>query len=264
MFTQDQLLSSVEFSLQQMPALIEKIRYRIKPIDVRACYGSLSQDHLKVGIYDYFIKEDIKSFKQHLYISSKLKLAAVAIDSYQQFSSRELFFALLSDNLEVISTMAKLLTEEFKVDINKPSSQYFYAHMLQLAILGEYDKLQSKIAQMAERGRKIDDRASYQEGKDFFSLLIKSNKSELEALINKKANLKSDDPLIVNFMSYLACMQAKTCWFRGIEVQINHPLVPMELMPIKPLEHYEDIYDFLMPDWQPPKRTLFGRLFGMK
>lgn len=65
-------------------------------------------------------------------------------------------------------------------------------------------------------------------------------------------------------MSFFACMESKICWFRGIEVQINHPLVPMELMPVEPLVHYDDIYDFLLPDWQSPKRTLFGRLFGIK
>lgn len=259
MFTQNQLLSSVEFSLQQMPALIEKIRYRIKPIDVRACYGSLSRDHLKIGIYDYFVEGKAHSFKQHLYISSKLKLAAIAIDSYQQFNAMELYYALFSDHPELVATMASMETQELISSRNNSLYPSFILHLWQLAILGDYEALQIKIQKLAQHGRKKD-----RKNIDFFTLLIKGDKAALEQLIHEEASIRSADPLIENFMAFFACMESKICWLRGIEVQINHPLVPMELMPIKPLEHYDDSYDFLLPDWQPPKRTLFGRLFGIK
>ncbi|SFA68310.1 hypothetical protein SAMN05216263_1501, partial [Metapseudomonas otitidis] len=47
-------------------------------------------------------------------------------------------------------------------------------------------------------------------------------------------------------------VHAKLCWYRGIEVQIQNPLVPMALMPIESLDTYDVEYDFLRPGWEPP------------
>jgi hypothetical protein len=46
----------------------------------------------------------------------------------------------------------------------------------------------------------------------------------------------------------------KAAWLLGIEVEVNHHLVPMEMMPYKPLEHYEERYWFSLNEeeqnWQ--------------
>ena len=42
--------------------------------------------------------------------------------------------------------------------------------------------------------------------------------------------------------------------------EIDNPLVPMELMPVKPLDYYN--YDFLDPNWKP--KSFWGRLLGRK
>lgn len=47
------------------------------------------------------------------------------------------------------------------------------------------------------------------------------------------------------FISIPALGYAKLAWLKGIEVEIDHPLIPKELLPYKPLEHYDDKYDFL-------------------
>ena len=46
----------------------------------------------------------------------------------------------------------------------------------------------------------------------------------------------------------------------GLEIEIDNPLVPMELMPVKPLDDYH--YDFLDPNWKP--KSFWGRLLGRK
>ena len=46
----------------------------------------------------------------------------------------------------------------------------------------------------------------------------------------------------------------------GLEIEIDNPLVPMELMPVKPLDYYN--YDFLDPNWKP--KSFWGRLLGRK
>ena len=46
----------------------------------------------------------------------------------------------------------------------------------------------------------------------------------------------------------------------GLEIEIDNPLVPMELMPVKPLDYYN--YDFL--DQKKKKKSFWGRLLGRK
>jgi hypothetical protein len=40
-------------------------------------------------------------------------------------------------------------------------------------------------------------------------------------------------------------MKVKLCWLKDIQVRVDHHLVPMELMPVRPLPRYDDVYDFL-------------------
>lgn len=251
---------SFQAATEHMPTVIDKIRYRRKPIDLRGCYRTLAGDHRAVGIYDYFIDRNLRSFKQNLYVASQLELAAIALDAYQTFEvGREIFYALFSDNTEIISVMAHMETPELLKDRDNPLRLRFHVHMWQLSILGDYEALQTKVDKLARNGRK-GERELAAVGKDFFSLLMRGDKQGLEDLINQHASLKSADPLIENFMSFQGCLEAKVSWLRGIPVQIDSPLVPMELMPVGPLDHYDDVYDFLNPGWEPLQEGLLTRV----
>ncbi|WP_275994672.1 Imm49 family immunity protein [Burkholderia glumae] len=139
-------------------------------------------------------------------------------------------------------------------------SNFSHVYMLQLAIRGDDDQISMMIRKFSENG-KNSLRAKCAEDRDFYSLLLKRDKAGLESLIQSKhAPLNSADPIDEEFLSYLGVLEAKLCWRRGIPVEIDHPLVPMELMPVKPLDHYDDVYDFLKPGWVPPRQGLIGRV----
>lgn len=250
-----------EAAHRHMPTVIDKIRYRREPIDVHACYSLLSDDHLKLGIYDYLANGDIKSFKQNFYVASKLVMKMIDMEGDSSFDSgRNILFALLSDNDQIINGIACVETPELIRDRNNPLSSTFFAHMLQLAIRNENNALQEKIEKVAKHGKKPN-REESASGQDFFSLLLKKDKDGLERLIQKKhAHIKSQNPLYEDFMSYIGTLETKLCWFKGIHVQIDSPLVPMDLMPVQPLEHYDDVYDFLKPGWTPPPQGMLAKL----
>jgi hypothetical protein len=250
---------SLEISLERMPRYADHIRYRRKKINLASCYDTLARDHLKVGIYAYFIEGNLRSFKQNLHVASQLELVSIALNSYQRFqTATDLHFALLSDSPEVIDAMAQLETPEFLSYRNNPLNNQFQVHMRQLALLGDYDALQAKIQKLAQHGRKAD-RQPAAEGKDFFSLLIRGDKEGLEDLILKGCRKRTGNPLVEDFIAEGSTYRTKLCWYKGIPVQIDHPLVPMALMPIEPLEHYDDVYDFLQPGWVPPPQGLIDK-----
>lgn len=249
-----------EISKERMPGLINKIRFRIKPIDLRACYSSLSHDHLRIGIFDYFVEGNLQSFKQHMHVACKLELAAIALDSYQKFSiGKEIYYALLSDNPKIIDAMASLEPPDFMRNRSNPLNSHFKVHMWQLAILGDYEALQAKVEKLVKHGRKID-RQFATDGGDFFSLLMRRDKNGLENLILRDAVKQTGDPLVEDLIAEMSTYCAKLCWLKGIPVQIDCPLVPMELMPNQPLEHYDDVYDFLQPGWIPPPQGVMAKI----
>ncbi|MCR8961059.1 immunity 49 family protein [Variovorax sp. S2] len=204
------------------------------------------------GVHAYFIEGNAQAMKQHFYVASKLKLASLGQDGGADFSlPGDCFYALLSDNIEIINAMANVENPQLIRERGNPLTGRFELHMLQLAIRDEHEALQTKIEKMAKNGRKPW-REECAKGEDFYSLLLKRDKAGLERLIqDKHARIKSVDVRIEDFMSYLGTLEAKLCWLKGIPVQIESPLVPMELMPIEPLAHYDDEYEFLKPGWVP-------------
>lgn len=213
------------------------------------------------GIYEYFVNGNKFSLKQEFYLRSKLVLASVGHAGGASFEvSIDFLFALLSDNIETIKEMARLETSELISQRDDPRSSRFQVYMLQQAILGNDEKLSVLINKFVKGGgSKI--REEYERGENFFYLLLNGDKSALESLIeNKHSKIKSSLPIISDYMAVTATIEAKLCWFRGIDVHIKNPRVPMDLMPIEPLEVYDDVYNFLRHGWTQPKFSIIDRM----
>ena len=85
---------------------------------------------------------------------------------------------------------------------------------------------------------------------EFYKALLSKDKSKceeiLEQLVSPKVHKKrNDNPILNKYVSQPALGYAKLAWRQGIEVEVNSPLVPREILPIEPLDNYEIPYDFL-------------------
>jgi hypothetical protein len=85
---------------------------------------------------------------------------------------------------------------------------------------------------------------------EFYKALLMTDKLRceelLKELISPKVHKKRNDNAILNeYVSQPALGYAKLAWRLGIEVEVNSPLIPKELLPIEPLKNYEIPYDFL-------------------
>lgn len=221
----------------------------------------LAASHRIFAMRARYIEGSDEQFRQHMYTACRLEIEAIRLAQQDaRFETGvELWHALLSDSPEMIDAMARLEPAYYARYRHDPLNPQFLVHMWQLAILGDYEALQAKVEKLAKNGRKPM-RALCAEKLDFFSLLMCADKAGLEARITEDAKLRSDDPITADFFTYLATFEAKLCWHKGIEVQIDHPQVPMDLMPVMPLKHYDDVYDFLKPGWVPPPQGLLGRI----
>ena len=202
------------------------------------------------GLKSYFIDDDLRGLKQSFYVYCKLLMAAdqEAEPCGDAFAGYESFlYGLLSDSPEIFDWLTHAELKE-KDDVKTP---HFHWHQFQLVLRRDDEALRQTIAIVAKKGRKHD-KTLAQAGQDFFSLLLKQDKEGLQALIENQAKIKSVNELVGQFLAGFAVVHAKLCWYRGIEVQIQNPLVPMALMPIESLDAYDVEYDFLRPGWEPP------------
>lgn len=236
---------------------------------IGAVLWNLSNDHINLGIYAYFVDGKPGALKQHLSLASLLAFASTHEDGGQTLSHWDLpLYAMLSDNPRVIDLVAHLEPDDYLKNRDNPRLPQFVVHMLQLALRGEHDALQAKIERGAKgSGKQL--REEFRTGQDFFSLLLRQDQDALEALILQEAQWwetirkkgkETGLPLFEDLFAANSLLHAKLCWLKGIPVRVDHPLVPKDLLPVNPLPHYDDVYDFLLPGWVTPKRGLWGKV----
>lgn len=244
-----------------LPELVHDATYRRAKVRLGIVYDGLASRARSQAIFDYFVKHDIAQCKQNFHLASKLYFEAQGLDGWSGFSlGMYLLCALLSDDEGVINDLAGIENSKLLSERRNLKSPEALDHKFQLAILGKDQELERLIEETARKGSKAD-RQAISSGEYFFSLLLSRDSGKLKDLIEKRhANIRCAWPEFENFISYLGTIETKLCWRRGIQIEIDHPLVPMELMPVKPLDHYDDVYDFLKPGWVPPPQGLIGRV----
>ncbi|ABC36681.1 MULTISPECIES: contact-dependent inhibition immunity protein BcpI [pseudomallei group] len=257
----DKLTNLVNVNKEMIPELVHDLIYRRSKVRLGTVYDGLASRARAQAVLDYFGANNIAASKQNFYLSSKLSIASCGLDGGASFTNGlELLCAILSDNQSVIETAAKIETSALLDGRCDPKSTAAFQYRFQLAILGKDQELEALIENVRKNGTKAD-RQAISNGEYFFSLLLARDAAGLRALIEKRhANVKCVWPDLENFISYLGTLETKICWRRGLPIEIDHPLVPMELMPVKPLDRYDDVYDFLKPGWVPPPQGLIGRV----
>lgn len=259
--TESWLRNIISSSVRDEGRDVESVMYRRHKVNVAAVLRSLYRLPEARGFYKYFVEHDKLAIKQEFYLRSKLVSASIARpEGPEFFCGLDFMFALLSDNDDLIKQMAMMEKPEFIRLSNGPRNSGFDQYMLNQAILGRDDVVASMIEDIIRRGGKKE-REEYRGGGGFYSLLLNRDKAGLEKLIQEKhARLPSSMAMATHCFACLATIEAKLCWYRGIPVQIESSRVPMDLMPIEPLDYYDDVYEFLKPGWVPPKPSIIGDL----
>lgn len=257
----EKLANFVQIEKNGIPELISDVIYRRNKVRLGIVYKGLASRARAQAVFDYFVGNNIAVSKQNFYLSSRLSIESRSLDGGADFTTGlEMLCAILSDNESVIEKVAEIETTALLNGRSDPKSAAAFQHRFQLAILGKDQELEALIEEVRKKGTKAD-RQAISNGEYFFSLLLSRDAVGLKNLIeNRHANIKCAWPDLEDFISYLGTLETKLCWRRGIPIEIDHPLVPMELMPVKPLDHYDDVYDFLKPGWVPPPQGLIDRV----
>jgi hypothetical protein len=246
----------------QLPELIDGLRYQRKKISRVTYLDFVSSAHRGLAAAEYFTNKNLTIFKQNMHVCGLCKLRSLQITPYENrvgFNAPRLIGvlmdALMSDNTDLIRATASI--EQPDTDKTR-----FVERMWKAAILGEDDLVRQLLPLSVSRGSSArkDYKKDVEEGRDFFSLLLARDEEGLKERVIKDIDTESMDAMFDDFVSLYSTALAKLCHIRGIPVEIDHPRVPMDLVRIAPLPHYDDVYDFLAPDYKPPPEGLFGHL----
>jgi hypothetical protein len=223
------------------------------------CFGTLGEEYAVThALYSWYVEHNLAAAKQWFYVAAKL----IAISSTKPVGNENFWavhpfmFPLLSDSPEMIALYSTIETPNLLENRLKLKANEFDIYLVQTALQGDYNKLAELVDTYKAKNYKTQTKYKismmlFMEG------LMSGNISKMETAIAKHKNWVLANPITEDFLSDYGVTLCKLAWIKGFEVQVDSLLIPMEFMPVTPLAHYEDIYEFMKPNWiaplQPPK-----------
>lgn len=211
----------------------------ISLIDINVC----------LALYHIFKTNNSAQFKNRFYIASSL--AVFLHKNYDNgnyvanifLTQRNFCYAILSDNPKMINHYLQYDDHFLKTFMAS------FAKAVQACIKNDDSELSNQIELLAKYTSKKTWEKNFVGCVDAFKGILQKDKLLIEKGINDliAKHDKQDHPAVVkDFINLEATTIAKLAYKRGIDVQIDSPLVPKDLIPTKELDHYER-YDFLAP-----------------
>lgn len=199
-----------------------------------------------ISLKSYFIKGSLTDTKQHFYTCGRLDehLINHYNDRILEYGMAHISYALLSDHQGLIRRYADLAHADYDKIAKKGSIIY----AMQLAIKEELDHGYVDVLDALSQKK---GQTAIQPDVHFFRALVEKDKSDCEAAINELLTPKRHKQrnkymeLINEFISHPAIGYAKLACLKGIEVELDNPLVPNSLLPVNPNESYTEEYKFL-------------------
>jgi hypothetical protein len=212
-----------------------------------------------MGLYSLCIDGDIKAAKNWFYISE-----LCSIRRYAEYEKGAASFVMgqlptglryqLSDakHLHPIFTEFRYPDEEY---LEKKSSWTFYKliRLYQETLAQDWDQVNRILEEIRSR-KKLKMEPWLQHRIFYYEAMCSQDSNKIEEALSvilskdntKKSNYHSKDLSMGSFMCYPGMWLSKLAWFCGHEIEIEHPMIISELLPLAPLEKYTNPYSFLV------------------
>jgi hypothetical protein len=184
-----------------------------------------------------FVQKDFFASKNHLY-----KIGMTYAYNHEKFGG-EVFEALKTFTYPVLSDSTSLIhrfTHYEKTQYSDAFSAH-YARGIQAVLKNDNKFLQEAINGLTKQSKSGWPK-EYAGVVTAFEGFLKSDevmiKRGIEQIVARHG--KQNQPLVVKeFINFEATALAKLAWRRGIQVEVESPLVPKELLPVNELSQYE-------------------------
>ena len=245
---------------ERWPAISEEYRHQVQRTLtgmssgnlLENCFYSFKSAAEVFAIESYFIKNDLAEAKNWFYVSALASMVAMERYGKDELSfSRPFDFALLSDSKELQARIARWRYPEMEARLAKRMFMASNIRITQHLLLNEDEKaIEVFNAFLPNAGKK--DYAILAADIRFLDGMVFRDRAKVEEAIHqllekKMVRYRNKDsiPGIGEWLSHPAMWYAKLAWIKGMEIEIDHPLVPMALLPVAPLPEYKSPWPFL-------------------
>jgi hypothetical protein len=240
--------------------------------DVFYCMYNIGNAHEAQASIDLLLKADIKAFKQNAYVGAKLKILGQDGAHWGYYSySTKYFTSLLSDNQELKEFLIlnqDMISGSLNQKHYKGNEIYpYFNRSALLALSGDWELLKERSLRFLKDETRAKSTKQLEPDFEFFMALANQDadvmKQVLENMLAKRLARKVGHDLNLWFDFYLCMpvlMYAKIAAIHGFDLGIDSPIAPKELIEVKPLESYEDPYDFMKEfDFHQPQQVWIDR-----
>lgn len=249
--------------------------------DIRAInLKSLAKNTSIRGFNAFYFEHDVSATKQWFYLTAKLLAKSCEYTKgWNMWTPHEFIFALLSDSPEIIEVYKKLDTQNnsdyppLQECYELPKEGRFYVLLMQYLLRSDWHTIEQMWETYQQKIKKQD---SYHIDEFQFYFALRDGDTQIMREIitrylaprtHKYLNKHIVMEFSGEFWSHRPTMYSKLAAMFGYELDIEHKLIPKELIPVRPLAHYDDYYDFFAPDfdWEAgliKPRTFWDKLLG--
>jgi hypothetical protein len=228
-------------------ALTRILSSQTDPIQSKSDKGMLWFYNSLQALGNLFIDKNAKECKQCFYRCGRIDeyLIKKYDDRILDSGTSHLLYAVLSDNIPLMQEYAELGHSKYTWMVEHGHSTLLYA--IQQVIKEDWERLRWSLDIMASKNQKLN-KVLLPDRKFFEGMLARDETKIIEAIMallkdHKKRNKHMG--IAQDYISIPALGYAKLAWLKGMEIEIDHPLIPKALLPYMPLDKYDDKYDFL-------------------
>ncbi|SFW26681.1 immunity 49 family protein [Cellulophaga fucicola] len=253
-----------------MITINDRISDKLKSTDIWIQHISDDERNLKtMGLNFRFLEVDlaVKSINDKDYMQSKLHFYLASLldkmrvekfnDTLFDFGLPYIVYPILSDNEILIETYSKLRYNAWgrMPSMNEnvlKGKDAVWCNTVQFFMVNDVQGIERNlnIIETLTLSKLPNNKQELKIDYDFYKALFNQDKGKCEELlehlvspkIHKKRNIND---VLAQYVSQPALGYAKLAWRLGIEVEVNSPLIPKEILPIEPLDSYEIPYNFL-------------------
>lgn len=193
------------------------------------------------AIKSIFIDHDLSMAKLCFYRFGML--SELAISKYNErsleYGMHDFAYVLLSDCQELIMRYANLTNQLFELMTSRGHSTPIY--LMQCILKEDWSEFERAMVIMKA---KTVPRHKMELDAQFFEAIAEKNKEKAEAVLREfltpKQHKRRNKSILLNqFISHPAIGYAKLAWIKGLKVEVDHPFIPKELLPVQPLPNYD-------------------------
>ena len=203
--------------------------------------------------YDLLLLSNITLFKQDAYIAAKLHILGgdESLSWATGYNTSCFFLPIMSDNGDLINFLIQH-KNDFKGEYKRTDTYSFFLKNTLLALAGDWELLKERAELFLNEPKKQKKDEKRIPDHEFYLGLCNQSVEQMQAALNKLLEPKLAKRAVYDnnvwfdfYLQMQVLMYAKIAAIHGFDLNIDSPIAPKELIEYKPLDKYEDPYDFM-------------------